>query len=148
MDREAWHAAIHGVAKSRTWLSDWTELNWIFLYMDLYTVPFTRELWVQDSTLFILLSTRLGRKHDFNISFKNNAIKVSLLVFSVLCDKFLQVYPTLTPWTSLPGSSVHGILQARTLEWIAISSSRGSSQSRDQTSISDTSCVARWVLYH
>ena len=28
MDREAWQAAIHGVAKSRTWLSDWTELNW------------------------------------------------------------------------------------------------------------------------
>ena len=27
MDREAWHAAIHGVVKSRTWLSDWTELN-------------------------------------------------------------------------------------------------------------------------
>ena len=28
MGREAWHAAIHGVAKSRTRLSDWTELNW------------------------------------------------------------------------------------------------------------------------
>ena len=28
MDREAWHAAIHGIAKSQTWLSDWTELNW------------------------------------------------------------------------------------------------------------------------
>ena len=27
MDREAWRAVIHGVAKSRTWLSDWTELN-------------------------------------------------------------------------------------------------------------------------
>ena len=27
MDREAWHAAIHGVANSRTWLSNWTELN-------------------------------------------------------------------------------------------------------------------------
>ena len=29
MDREAWRAGIHGVAKSRTRLSDWTELNWI-----------------------------------------------------------------------------------------------------------------------
>ena len=28
MDREAWHAVIHGAAKSRTWLSDCTELNW------------------------------------------------------------------------------------------------------------------------
>ena len=29
MDMEAWRAAVHGVAKSRIWLSDWTELNWI-----------------------------------------------------------------------------------------------------------------------
>jgi len=29
MDREAWRAAIHGVAKSQTWLSDWTELNYL-----------------------------------------------------------------------------------------------------------------------
>ena len=30
IDREAWHAVVHGVAKSWTWLSDWTELNYIF----------------------------------------------------------------------------------------------------------------------
>ena len=30
MDREAWHTAVHGIAKIWTWLSDWTELNWTF----------------------------------------------------------------------------------------------------------------------
>ena len=33
MDREARHAAIHGVVKSPTWLSDWTELNWIYIHI-------------------------------------------------------------------------------------------------------------------
>ena len=32
MDREAWRAAIHEVAKSRTRLSDWTELNWTYMF--------------------------------------------------------------------------------------------------------------------
>ena len=34
MDREAWRAAVHGVTKSRMWLSDWTELNWRKLLND------------------------------------------------------------------------------------------------------------------
>ena len=38
MDREAWRAAIHGVAKSRTWLSDWTELNWIYFLCKIYII--------------------------------------------------------------------------------------------------------------
>ena len=42
---------------------------------------------------------------------------------------------------SLPSSSVHGILQARILEWVAISFSRGSSRPRDQTRISCGSCT-------
>ena len=36
MDREAWHAAIHGVAKCRTWLSDWTELNWWLVMLSIF----------------------------------------------------------------------------------------------------------------
>jgi len=46
---------------------------------------------------------------------------------------------------SLPGSSVHGIFQARTLEWVAISSTRGSSQPRDLTRVSS---IGRQILYH
>ena len=45
---------------------------------------------------------------------------------------------------SLPSSSVHGIFQARKLEWVAISYSRESSLPRDRTSIS---CIGMWILY-
>ena len=31
MNKEPWHAAVHGVAKSQTWLSNWTELNWMLI---------------------------------------------------------------------------------------------------------------------
>ena len=46
---------------------------------------------------------------------------------------------------SLPGSSIHGILQARILEWVAISFFWGSSQPRNETHVS---CVGRQILYH
>ena len=52
---------------------------------------------------------------------------------------------------SPPGSSVHGILQARILERFAISSSRGSSWRRDRTPISCdpcNCCIGQWILYH
>ena len=38
MDREAWHAVLHGVTKSQTWLSDWTELIFLFLQMPLFLI--------------------------------------------------------------------------------------------------------------
>ena len=61
-----------------------------------------------------------------------------------------QLYPTLgDPMDcSLPGSSVHGIFHARILKWVAISSSKESSQPRDWTCIFYVSCIGRWVLYH
>ena len=51
-----------------------------------------------------------------------------------------------TPWTvASPGSSVHGIVQARILERVAMPSSRGSSPPKDGTQVS---CVGRWILYY
>ena len=49
---------------------------------------------------------------------------------------------------SPPGSPLHGIFQARIQDWVFISSSRGSSQSQDQTCVSCTSCTGRQILYH
>ena len=48
---------------------------------------------------------------------------------------------------SLPGSSIHGIFQARVLEWVAISFSMGSSWSRDRTQVSYTAgrCFTFWA---
>ena len=43
---------------------------------------------------------------------------------------------------SPPASSVHGVLQARILEWVAMTSSSGSSQPREQTRVSSVSCIA------
>ena len=48
---------------------------------------------------------------------------------------------------SLPSPSVHGIFQARILEYSASSFFRGSSRPRDRTHFSCTSCIGRWVLY-
>ena len=49
---------------------------------------------------------------------------------------------------SPPGSSVHGIFQARIREWVAISPFRRSSQPWDQIHISSVSCIGRQTLYH
>ena len=61
--------------------------------------------------------------------------------------KSFQLYQTLcSPMDySPPGSSVHGILQARILEWVAMPSSRGSSWPRGGPLVS---CIGRRILYH
>ena len=65
------------------------------------------------------------------------------------CAKALQLCPSLCHPVncSLPGSSVHGILQARILEWVAMPASRVSSWLRDQTHICCITCIGRWILY-
>ena len=75
--------------------------------------------------------------------------QIKLLLQLCVCS-VLQL--CLTLWDPMacspPGSSVHGISQARILEWVAISFSRGHSWHKDQTHVSCVSCFNRWILYH
>ena len=59
-----------------------------------------------------------------------------------MCALSLQLCLTLRPRGQPRGSSVHGILQARVLEWVAISYSRGSSQPRNPAHVSCVSHIA------
>ena len=72
---------------------------------------------------------------------------MSFLFLNMLVCMYAQSYLTLCdPMDcSPPGSSVHGIFQASTLEWVAISYSRGSSQPRDGTWVS---CIDRQTVFH
>ena len=55
MYREAWRAVIYGVAKSRTWLSGWTELNWTDHLMILQYLEMIIILWLQNEAQSVLL---------------------------------------------------------------------------------------------
>ena len=159
IDREAWHAAIHGVAKSQTWLSDWTERNWwnIFLflwfifvhysYMHIYFLPMLCGLWILlpppevETVLPVLAAQVLTTEPPGN----------SICFFLIYCCSFisflrwslyfcsqssLRLVSNPLSWAMLshfsrvrlcvdpidgspPGSPFPGILQARTLEWVA-----------------------------
>ena len=81
-------------------------------------------------------SDRLAKREELELSMEGSGLCLFSGCCAVLCcAKLLQSWTTLcNPMDcSLPGSSVNGILQARILEWVANSFSRGSSWPRDQT---------------
>ena len=74
----------------------------------------------------------------------SDCVVVVFLLLSLSCVRLFRDSMDCSP----SGSSAYGISQARILEWLAISSSKGSSQSRDQTHISYSSCFGRQILNH
>ena len=168
MDGGAWWAAVHGVAKSRTWLSDFT-----------FTIHFhalEKEMATHSSVIVWripgmgepdgLPSMGLHRVgHDWSdlaaaaaaTELQKRRTWLKWLSthddFTWLCDFFFhcvmlclvaQLCQTICDPLdySPPGSSVHGIFQARILEWVAISYSRESSWPRYWTYGSYDSCIA------
>ena len=96
-DREAWHAAVHVVAKSQTLLCNWTT--------------------------------------------------TAAYMFSVLSHSGVSDYLRLID-CSLPGSSVHGIFQARILEWVPFPHPKDLPDPGIELASPVSSALSRWVLYH
>ena len=114
MDREAWHAAVHGVTKSQTWLSDWIELNYISSTWSTLIYTCGRKQWTS-KLLDIFINLRCKTITTWYVLSHLSRVRLSM-----------------TPWTvahQAPLSVV--ILQARILKWFAMPFSRGSSLPRD-----------------
>ena len=81
---------------------------------------------------------------------KRNIQKTKITVSSpIMLSHFSHVQFFVTLWTVACQAILSmGILWTRRLEWVAVTSSRGSSPPRDQTHISYVSCIGRQVLYH
>ena len=123
MDRGAWRTTVHRVIKS------WTRLSNFHYY---YHKKSGDAIYCQHGSTLHYLLKKL-------VFFKRN-------IYFHMCACAQSCPTPCNPMDySLPASSVHGIPQVRILEWVAISSSTGSSWPRDWTHVPR---IGRRVLYH
>ena len=131
MDREAWHAVIHGVAKSRTRLSYWTELNltWQNKWGDLspsrpklkLDLEKTRQGgWRANITMMLSSLSR-----QLSLDFSNFLLSFWLCLGDQSTIVYYSIYICIYTCSIVSGFC-HGISQARILEWASISFSRES----------------------
>ena len=125
MDREAWRAAVHGVAKSRTWLSDWTELN----------LPWFMNLTFQVPTQYCSLqhwTSITSHIHNWTLlSLWRHLFILSGVISPLFSSSILGTYQPgefiFQCHIFLPFHTIHGVLKARILQWFAIPFSSGPS---------------------
>ena len=91
MDREAWHAAVSGVAKSRTRLSDWTELNWLIL-----------------KTILTVISSLMWLYLTSNLCI-NNYKSGSIIIYEILVFRF-RVRSSTEQWSLIEVEQMSQVL--------------------------------------
>ena len=101
--------------------------------------PMDRGAWQAMVHRVTKSQTRLKRLNTHTCAHTHTHVVVQLL-------SHLRLF--VTPWTVALGSSVHGILQATILDWIASSFFGEYSQCRDRTHVPCVSYIGRWILYH
>ena len=127
-----WFQAVLGRGNFKNWFS---RVFILCLCRDKHVLSFTRSwtcsCWYMEMPVLYTLPMWDNETRRKRITLASSRVKVLVTQSCpTLCDPV---------GCSPPGSSVHGILQARVLEWIVISFSRGSSQPRERTRVS---CVA------
>ena len=99
-----------------------------------------------------ILHIKKKRLNSFEAYLKSNVIFPSYIKdCEICCARMLSCFSHVQLFATLwspPGSSVHGIFQARIMDWVAIPSARGSSGPRDRTWVFYISCIGRQLLYH
>ena len=137
-------------------------MAWIWGFVWLFCLEKKKVLWLCGGgdekhrlrSMILGLSSESPRELFKNINIQrapqSSEISISRTLCACVHAKLLQSHLTLcNPMDcSPPGSSVHGILQARPLEWVAMPSSRGSSCPRDRTHICYGSCSESRFFTH
>ena len=99
------------------------------------------KAWNQTNWMFSIIKEREKRTSPWKlVKWVHACVHAHLLSHVRLFCNLMDCRP--------PGSSVHGISQTRVLEWVAISSSRGSFRPRDGIQVFGASCIGRWIFYH
>ena len=136
-DREAWCAAVHGAAKSWTQLRDWTELNCLTMLSQFLLYSKMNQPYIYMYFFLFELPSHTG--YHSALRRVPCAIQWVLIIYFMnkkkVKVKVTQSCPTLCDPMDC---TVHGILQARILEWVAHPFCSGSSQPRNQTGVSCT----------